>query len=302
MKNTCILLLAAGFLLPAYAQDKGEAQVEKLRQAVKILTPLAGHMPEQKTGDWLDVNYEPGQSFEQFLEKVKIPLAPERKKIYILPVGDFTPAQKKIEQEVADFLGIFYNLPVEAKTAVPLTDIPGSARRKNPSTGQEQILTRYVMEEKIFPSLPKDTAAYLAFTAADLWTGEGSNFVFGEASADDPVGIWSMARYGNPDSGKEAFQKCLLRALKIATHETGHMFGLIHCTRHLCGMNGYNSLAEEDSHPLAFCPECIAKVCAVTNTGVRDHCSRVVKFLREYGFGDEARLYEAYLKAIEGGG
>ena len=257
-------------------------------------------MPEQKANDWLDINYEAGQTFEQFIEKIKTPLAASRKTIYIQPVGDFTPEQHKIEQVVSDFLGVFFNLPVKAQSAISLEDIPGLAQRKNPFTGKDQILTRYILEEKIFPSLPKDTAAYLAFTATDLWTGEGNNFVFGEASADDPAGIWSMARYGDPDAGKEAFQKCLLRALKVAAHETGHMFGLMHCTRHLCCMNGYNSLSEEDSHSLAFCPECIAKLCWVTKTDIKDHCRRVAKFLREHGFDEEARCYEAYLQALGG--
>jgi archaemetzincin len=293
-------LLSVCFLSAVYPQENKGKQVEELHRAIKALTPSAQPMSGVKPGDWLSVYNEPGQTFEEYLAAVKINLGPQRKKIYIQPVGDFTPAQQKIEQAAAEFLGIFYNLPIESKNVIALADIPREARRKNPLSGQEQILTRYVMEEKIFPFLPKDTAAYLAFTATDLWTGEGSNFVFGEASADDPVGIWSMARYGNPDADKAAFQKCLLRALKVATHETGHMFGLMHCTMHSCGMNGYNSLAEEDSHPLAFCPECIAKLCWVTKTDIKDHCRRVAQFLHGHGLEEEARAYETYLQALEG--
>jgi archaemetzincin len=229
---------------------------------------------------------------------VKAPISERRKKIYVLPVGDFNPSQKKIEQSVENFLGIFFNLPVETVPTIALADIPQHARRKNPVTGQEQILTRYVMEEKIFPVLPQDTAAYLAFTATDLWTGEGSNFVFGEASGDDPVGIWSMARYGDPSQDKAVYQKCLLRALKVATHETGHIFGLMHCTRYACGMNGYNSLAEEDRHPLAFCPECVVKLTWVTKTDLIDHCRRVAQFLREHELSEEAKPYEDYLRVF----
>jgi len=300
MKKKIAFLLIVCFFLPACAHGNKDKSVQGLHHAIKILTPLAKPLPKLKPGDWLSIYHEPGQTFEQFRRAVKTPLSPQRKKIYIRPVGNFTPAQQKIEQAVAEFLGIFYNLPVENKITIPLADIPAEARRKNPLSGQEQILTRYVMEEKIFPFLPKDTAAYLAFTATDLWTGEGSNFVFGEASSDDPVGIWSMARYGNPDADKAAFQKCLLRALKVATHETGHMFGLMHCTMHSCGMNGYNSLAEEDSHLLAFCPECIAKLCWVTKTDIKDHCRRVAQFLHGHGLEEEARAYETYLQALEG--
>ena len=301
IKNTWIFFfLLTAFTLSVWPQAKEDKSIEESRQAVKTLTPLGEHMPEQKTGDWLDLYYEAGQTFEQYIKAVKIPLDPQRKTIYIRPVGNFTPTQRKIEQAVAEFLGVFYNLPVKPQSAISLENIPGMARRKNPLAGNDQILTRYILEEKIFPTLPKDTAAYLAFSTCDLWTGDDNNFVFGEASSDDPVGIWSMARYGDPDSSKEAFQRCLLRALKVATHETGHMFGLMHCTMHLCCMNGYNNLAEEDSHPLAFCPECIAKVCLITKTDIKDHCRRVAKFLRDHGFDDEALRYEAYLKVLDG--
>ena len=39
----------------------------------------------------------------------------------------------------------------------------------------------------------------LAITAFDLWPGPGWNFVFGQASLTERVGVWSMARNGDPD-------------------------------------------------------------------------------------------------------
>jgi archaemetzincin len=38
------------------------------------------------------------------------------------------------------------------------------------------------------------------------------------------------------------------------------MFGFDHCTAYACGMNGSNSAEEMDRSPLAFCPECSAKI------------------------------------------
>ncbi len=38
----------------------------------------------------------------------------------------------------------------------------------------------------------------LALTTSDLWPGEGWNFVFGQASLSERVGVWSLHRLGNP--------------------------------------------------------------------------------------------------------
>ena len=42
-------------------------------------------------------------------------------------------------------------------------------------------------------------AAVLGITALDLWPGPGWNFVFGQVSLRERVGVWSMARNGDPD-------------------------------------------------------------------------------------------------------
>jgi archaemetzincin len=46
--------------------------------------------------------------------------------------------------------------------------------------------------------------------------------------------VWSLARNGDPTESPEAFRIALLRAMKIAVHETGHMFSLEHCTAYRC--------------------------------------------------------------------
>ena len=68
--------------------------------------------------------------------------------------------------------------------------------------------------------------AYLALTASDLWPGQGWNFVFGEASLRQRIGVWSIYRNGDPETD---FQLCLRRTLSTASHETGHILGMAHC-------------------------------------------------------------------------
>ena len=103
-------------------------------------------------------------------------------------------------------------------------------------------------------------AAVLGITAYDLWPGPGWNFVFGQASLTQRVGVWSMARNGDPDESTAMRKLCALRTAMTATHETGHMFGIRHCIAYQCGMNGSNHSDERDRQPLEFCPECQAKL------------------------------------------
>ena len=41
----------------------------------------------------------------------------------------------------------------------------------------------------------------ISFTSTDLWPGEDWNFVFGQASFEKPVGVWSLHRLGDPAAG-----------------------------------------------------------------------------------------------------
>ena len=144
----------------------------------------------------------------------------------------FTSLRSKLQ--ALPFLSYFFDLPVMIKDNLPLSLIPQSARRSHPSWGTKQILTTYVIEEILIPRLPDDGAAFLALTNADLWPGPGWNFVFGQASIEDHVGVWSMYRNGDPDKSKDDFKISLVRTLKTAAHEIGHMFSMLHCIKYKC--------------------------------------------------------------------
>jgi len=154
------------------------------------------------------------------------------------------------------------------------------------------LLTTYLLEDLLPPRRPADAVALLALTPVDLWPGEGWNYVFGQASLTERVGVWSSARYGDPTQSDEAYHLCLTRMLKVATHETGHMFGIEHCTAYECGMNGSNSLTEADRGPLSFCPECSAKIWWSCAADPAKWYASLAEFGEKHDLKDEAVVWK----------
>jgi archaemetzincin len=260
-------------------------------QLIEKLRPLHTRLGPPQPGDWLDQHKEDGQTFAQYIASRPVRPQGKRKVIYIQPLGDFTDTQRKIVTLTADFLGRYFNVPVKIQRDLPLRLIPQQAQRVHPTWGMPQILTTYVLDEVLCPRLPPDAAAYIAFTASDLWPGEGWNFVFGQASLRDRVGVWSIYRNGDPDESPDAFRLCLLRTLKTASHETGHMFSMKHCTLYECNMCGSNHREESDRRPLTLCPECVAKVCWATTADPIKRYESLEAFCREQGLKEEAAFY-----------
>jgi archaemetzincin len=153
------------------------------------------------------------------------------------------------------------------------------------------VLSTYVLNDVLRPRLPRDACAYIALTTSDLWPGEGWNFVFGQASLTERVGVWSIHRNGDPHGGEAAFQLCLRRTLKTATHETGHMFSMQHCIYYNCNMCGSNHLAEADQHPLWLCPICLGKLCHATGADPLKRYEALASFCKQHGLNEEAEFY-----------
>ena len=264
------------------------------------LRPMFRKLGEPQAGDWLEVHPEPGQTLRQYRDSHPVTARGKRRVVYIQPLGSFTEAQRAVIDATADFLGRYFQLPVKVQEAWPESMVPAKARRRHPSWGMEQILTGYVLDDLLEPKLPQDAAAYLALTATDLWPGEGWNFVFGEASINHRVGVWSIYRKGEPDQGKDAFRLCLLRTIKTASHETGHMLSMLHCTAYECNMCGSNSTEESDRRPLALCPECLAKLCLATGSDPVARYKKLIEFCEQHGLTAEQAFYVRCLQALSG--
>jgi len=278
-------------LAPMEASAAPPLTVDDLRAMIVKLEPLHRPLGEPQAGDWLLSHDEAGQTFEQYLTSGPTRADGARRIIDIQPIGAFTASQRRIVEQTAEFVRRYYVLDVRVLEAVEVgDDWPAYAKRQR--FGGEQLLTTHILDRVLRPAVAADAAALIGLTAQDLWPGRGWNFVFGQASLRDRVGVWSIARFGDPGDSDAAFRRCLLRAAKVATHELGHMFSMRHCTAYECNLCGSNNLSESDRRPLALCPQCLAKLCYATGAAPRARFKHLAEFCRAHGLSDEAAFFE----------
>jgi len=259
-------------------------------------------IPKPGPNDWLAVHEEPGQTFDEF--KASQPNRPTqaRRVIYLQPLGDFGPERSPSIDKLRKFAAAFFAMEVKK---LPLIKIDNSkfSTRRNPYTGNPQILTGEVLNF-LKGRVPMDAFCILAITMEDLYPEPAWNFVFGQASLRDRVGVYSFARY-DPAFYREprapGYDTLLLRrSCKVLAHETGHMFGLAHCTFFNCLMNGSNHLAESDRRPLHLCPVCLHKLQWNIGFDVLDRYTALERVNRAAGFIDEADWLSRRIKITQG--
>ena len=280
-------------------QQQNGLSAAAVKKTIKTLKPLHKKLGEPQPGDWLTSHDEKGQTFLQYVRIRPNVLTRKRNKLYIQPIGDFSPKQTELIKLSEEFLGIYFNCPVETFETKSEKEIPAKAQRDHPSWGDHQLLTTHILDNILAPKLPEDAFATIAFTASDLWPGEGWNFVFGYASFRNRVGVWSLYRFGDPSKSDDAFKLCLRRTLKVATHETGHMFSMAHCIKYQCNMQGSNSLPESDRQPTCLCPECHAKILYATGANPVDRYQRLAQFCKTQGLTEEMQFFNKAKAALE---
>ncbi|QYO63364.1 archaemetzincin [Leptolyngbya sp. 7M] len=240
------------------AADTGqEEKLESLRKqrdaVVKFFEPM-----RVRPGDWLDTQREQGETFEEYISANPTLPIDDRWTIYIQPIGRFNSEQLAVIDKVAEYMRAFYSLPVRLNSAKPLGEVPFDKKRLIKYRNNLQINTSYFLDDLLPKLLPNDAAALIAFTNYDLYPEPTRAFVFGQASLTKRTGVWSFYQFADPKTGRYDPKLMLERSLKIAMHETGHMFSMKHCTKYECLMSGTNHLAETDRRPLDNCPECMA--------------------------------------------
>jgi len=278
-----------------------EGLQETLRKALEPADDFEP-IPAPQSGDWLAVHYEPGQTFDEFAKSKPNRPDKTRNKIYLQPLGEFPKMQVPLTQALKEYASAYFAMQVEVLPSLTLSG-KGITTRINTYTRKPQILTSDVLailKEKI----PDDAFCLLAITMEDLYPEDSWNFVFGQASLRERVGVYSFARYDpafyGDKRGKDYEKLILRRSCKVLVHETGHMFGLQHCIFFRCVMNGSNHLKESDSRPMSLCPVCLRKLQFSICFDVTSRYKNIYRFYKKLGFDDDAQWIAHRLEHILG--
>lgn len=213
-----------------------------------------------KKGDWLTDHPEKGQTFKEYIHQKPISETENRTKLYLAILSTMDSTQMSIVTKTKAYLSIFYDCETELITLdVDYSSIPNKYYRYNENE-EIQVLTDFFLKQILIDNLPSDAFAMIGCTTYDIFPDPQWNFVFGQASLQKRVGVWSMNRLGAPKELPETIEKTVLRNLKIASHETGHMLSMKHCIYYDCIMNGSAQITETDNKPVYLCPICLGKI------------------------------------------
>ena len=268
-------------------------------ELTRQLEPLATRMHSVQPGEWLSEHPELRQSFLEFVRSQREPVKSRVSRIYLVPLGEFTPTQERLLAETRDFVGAYFGMETVCLDVLRNIQVPANARRLRSNGTKEQWLAPHLMQHDLLPVIPEDAACIIGLTATDLWAGPGSNFLFGLADPDHRVGVWSIARNGNPDGSDIEYRRTLRRTLKIAVHEIGHLFGIDHCTAYECCMNGANHAEESDAQPIEYCPECLPKLCWTCQQEPTPRIESLILFAESTGLNPEAALWRKMLSHLK---
>jgi len=231
-----------------------------------------------KRGDWLARFKERSVTFKNYC--ASDPVRPRPGDVLrFVPVGKFSEKDRALLKKTAEFAAIWFTLPVETTKDQKLP-VKGWQREH---MGSLQFRTAWFLDHLLPPFRKDNVVCVSGITMEDLYPEDGWNFVFGQASLRSRVGVWSFARLTGGDDTQD-----LRRCCKIVVHEIGHMFGLEHCIRYECNMNGSNHLEETDRQPLHLCPDCLRKSAWNQKFDVVARYRKLGKFYAANGLKTEA--------------
>jgi archaemetzincin len=288
---------------------EAQQHIQALEKEFRKIRNVEQKLPEPLAGTWRSHGKKKGEKPQSFGSYVKatensyqVRDWPIKSTLYIQKMGQFDDNMLKILKITLDYLHIFYNLPIKQcpkeltmqllvekyLAIIPphnwiLQTIKETLPKKDEQSGHKQFDAAFIsriIELTLIPELEeRENPQIMAFTDQDLYM-QDYNFVFG--CAHGKTGIWSYNRFGNASSSPKAFKLCLLRMMKLAIHEFGHMLNIDHCTDYECNMGGYMNIKELDERILIFCPEDMRKICYLTKRSLLDMHKAIFKYLNNF--------------------
>lgn len=205
-----------------------------------------------RRGEWRSLFHEEEQTFDDYVARCANRRTDARAALLLQPLGTVAERHGATLARMGEYAAAFFGLETRILAPLPLSEQAHIFPR-------DQHKSSAILVE-LADRAPADALVFLGIADRDLFA-PGKKFVFGEASLERRTGVCSLARLESPDRG--LFER---RALKLMTHEAGHILSIAHCVTHRCVMQGSNTLEESDGHPLHLCPGDLRKL--AWNTGV----------------------------------
>ena len=250
----------------------------KVARAFEV-TSQFGPIPEPGPDDWLAFHPEPPQSVASYAGSGPNIPRPARDTIVIVALSKLDGSKGADLETLVHYARDFFGVDVRVLEGVTMEDLEPGRRTHY---GKAQVNAADILDA-LEKQIPEDAYCVIALTTEDLYPSEDFNYVFGLARLKRRVGVFSFARYESPDR-----TLAVERALKVMTHEVGHMFGITHCTHYACNMNGSNHLEELDREPMHLCPVCLRKLHLATDFDPTTRYKRLSKHYRTQKLHDQA--------------
>jgi archaemetzincin len=169
----------------------------------------------------------------------------QKKPVGVVSLGDVPEIALKV---IAAHITGYYKLPVQILPPLGHPDYAFDERRFQYDAG---IIL------KAFESIQfKDHDKVIGVLNLDLFVPIFT-YVFGEAKQGGKFALISLFRLGkNPDGSPSPSSLIFERAAKVALHELGHLFNLLHCQEKKCLMNFSGGVEDLDNTPIYLCRYC----------------------------------------------
>lgn len=172
-------------------------------------------------------------------------MSSQKKPVGVVPLGEVPEIALKV---IAAHISGYFNLSVQILPPLEYPEYALDERRFQYNAG---IIL------KAFESMSfKDYDKVIGVLNQDLFVPIFTH-VFGEAIQGGKFALVSLFRLGNNPDGSPAPSSLIFeRAAKVALHELGHLFNLLHCQEKRCLMNFSGGTQDLDEAPIYLCRYC----------------------------------------------